>query len=174
MITFSNACRRINILEIFVVSAYKTIIFSSMLTIVNTSEIFVVSAYKIVLFFDIRQRLESWDNCKMRMQNDHFLEHVNNRQYVWNICNFRIQTGFVLRQCARFQNVQIQNFRISIRFRHFEFANSYIWYHAIATRIKLYFYEFSAFFDICFTIFLCFDVQRDLFDLIFDVNIAMR
>ena len=49
-----------------------------------------------------------------------------------------------------------------------------MFYQAIATRIKLYFYEFSTFFDICFTNFLSFDVQRDLFDLIFDINIVMR
>ena len=122
IVLFFNISTTIKIFEIVTKCARKMIIFSNMSTIVETFEIFVVFVYKIVLFFDVQQRLEFWNNCKMCMQNNHFLEHVNKNQYIWNICNFRIQIDFVFRQFENFKNVQIRNLRINIRFRHFEFA----------------------------------------------------
>ena len=52
--------------------------------------------------------------------------------------------------------------------------NSLTWYHAIAARVKPYFYGFSAFSDICFTNLLSSGVQRGLFCLVFGVNNAFR
>ena len=122
IVLFFDISTTIKIFEIIAKCARKIITFSSMSTIVETFEIFVVFAYKIALFFDVQQRLKSWDNCKMCMQNNHFLEHVNKNQYIWNICSFRIQIGSIFRQFENSRNVQIRNLRISIRFRHFEFA----------------------------------------------------
>ena len=138
-----------------------------------------------------------WNICQIRIQNRFVFWHSttikifeiiakyvyeiikfsnvrNKNQYIWNICCFRIQICFVFWRFAKSNNVQYRKSRIDIRYSIFRICKTINWYYAIATKIKFYFFDFSIFFDICFTNFLFCDAQRDLFDLIFDVNIVMR
>ena len=73
------------------------------------------------------------------------------------------------------QKLKTFNFEILESTYDFDFrvCKTIIWYHAIATRIKFYFCEFSTFFDMCFTNFIVSRTQRDLFNLKIDIKIAM-
>ena len=114
------------------------------------AEIFAEFTYKLITFSDASIRINIFE--------------------IFAVFTYKMILFFS--ELQKLETFKIENLESAYDF-DFRICKTIIWYHAIATRIKFYFYDISTISDICFTSFIASDTQRDSFDLVFDVKFVI-